>query len=332
LSLMAVKSLSKQPSKRYVIWSRIDQKSCLKAISAAGLEVVPIQLLRDAKYPDDHSLRTDTKAIEAKILELGAENVVCVLSTTSTFAPRVPDDVQGIAAICKNLGVGHVINNAYGLQCGKIMHAIEQASRKGRVDAIIQSMDKNFMVPVGGAIICGENKTIEQIAKSYPGRASGAPTLDLLITFLSMGNDGLKGLWKGRKDLFKKFQTDLAAKCGQLGLRVLNTPDNSISLCIDLSGMVDSKPDAAERQKLLTSLGGKLFNNRVSGPRVVACPNCPAKEIDGNEFSNYGAHHDDFEFPYLATAAAMGATDSELQIFLKRFDDEVSKIKASSSS
>merc|ERR1712007_78350 len=99
-------------------------------------EAVPVQLERDDKNPNDHSLKTDVKAIEAKILELGAENVVCVLTTTSTFAPRIPDDVQGVAVVCNKLGVGHVINNAYGLQCGKIMNAVEQASRQGRVDAV----------------------------------------------------------------------------------------------------------------------------------------------------------------------------------------------------
>lgn len=36
-------------------------------------------------------LRTDLEAVEQKIQELGAENVLCVHSTTSCFAPRVPD-------------------------------------------------------------------------------------------------------------------------------------------------------------------------------------------------------------------------------------------------
>lgn len=36
-------------------------------------------------------LRTNLEAVEQKIQELGAENVLCVHSTTSCFAPRVPD-------------------------------------------------------------------------------------------------------------------------------------------------------------------------------------------------------------------------------------------------
>ena len=36
-------------------------------------------------------LRTDLDTIAKKIEELGAENVACVMTTTSCFASRVPD-------------------------------------------------------------------------------------------------------------------------------------------------------------------------------------------------------------------------------------------------
>ena len=36
-------------------------------------------------------LRTDVRAVEDHIQRLGAENVVCVLTTTSCFAPRALD-------------------------------------------------------------------------------------------------------------------------------------------------------------------------------------------------------------------------------------------------
>lgn len=43
--------------------------------------------------------------------------------------------------------------------------------RKGRVDAFVQSTDKNFLVPVGGAVISGfEKGLLERIAKNYPGK------------------------------------------------------------------------------------------------------------------------------------------------------------------
>lgn len=39
----------------------------------------------------EDELRTDVAAVEARITELGPENIVSVLTTTSCFAPRVPD-------------------------------------------------------------------------------------------------------------------------------------------------------------------------------------------------------------------------------------------------
>ena len=36
-------------------------------------------------------LRTDVEAINAAIDKYGSENILCVHSTTSCFAPRVPD-------------------------------------------------------------------------------------------------------------------------------------------------------------------------------------------------------------------------------------------------
>ena len=42
--------------------------------------------------------------------------------------------------------------------------------RTGRVDVVVQSTDKNFMVPVGGAIVAGFDKTlVDSISKNYPG-------------------------------------------------------------------------------------------------------------------------------------------------------------------
>lgn len=36
-------------------------------------------------------LRTDLAAVEKQIKDLGPENVVCIMTTTSCFAPRIPD-------------------------------------------------------------------------------------------------------------------------------------------------------------------------------------------------------------------------------------------------
>lgn len=36
-------------------------------------------------------LRTNLAAVEKQIKDLGPENVVCIMTTTSCFAPRIPD-------------------------------------------------------------------------------------------------------------------------------------------------------------------------------------------------------------------------------------------------
>lgn len=145
----------------------MDQKSCFKAILTAGLTAIVIPMCIDGD-----EVCTNMEALEAKLTELGAESVLCVLTTTSCFSPRAPDKVEQVAALCAKAGIGHVINNAYGLQSSKATHMIDMACRCGRVDAIVQSTDKNFLVPVGGAIVAGPNKKfIEAVSKAYPGIA-----------------------------------------------------------------------------------------------------------------------------------------------------------------
>ena len=129
--------------KNIVLWSRIDQKSCFKAVGVASLKcvVVPTKI-------DGDQVVTDTEAMEAALKEHG-DNVLAVITTTSCFAPRAPDSVDAVAKLCESYNVCHVINNAYGLQCAKTSKLINRACVVGRVDAIVCSTDKNFLVPVG---------------------------------------------------------------------------------------------------------------------------------------------------------------------------------------
>lgn len=56
-----------------------------------------------------------------------------------------------------------------------------QGARVGRIDAFVQSLDKNFLVPVGGAIIAGFDECfIQEISRMYPGEcvAASAVTFD----------------------------------------------------------------------------------------------------------------------------------------------------------
>jgi hypothetical protein len=83
---------------RYVLWPRIDQKTCAKAVVSAGMELVPI-----AMRLQGDALVTDVDAVRSKIAELGADNVLCVLSTTSCFAPRTPDAIAELVRLTAQL-------------------------------------------------------------------------------------------------------------------------------------------------------------------------------------------------------------------------------------
>lgn len=156
LALLTLHEL--KPKANIVIWSRIDQKTCLKSILTANLTPVIIEL-----QPEGDSLVTDLEAIEAKIKEVGPENVLAVMSTTSCFAPRVPDKIDSISILAKKYDVFHVVNNAYGIWCSKIAHMMGEGWKKGECTVVVQSTDKNFMVPVGGSFVfCQDSKLLEK--------------------------------------------------------------------------------------------------------------------------------------------------------------------------
>lgn len=52
------------------------------------------------------------------------------------------------------------MNNAYGLQSPSVLKKIDAAILNGRIDVLVSSTDKNFMVPVGGSIIYATDKSI----------------------------------------------------------------------------------------------------------------------------------------------------------------------------
>ncbi|GFH15597.1 sep-tRNA:Sec-tRNA synthase, partial [Haematococcus lacustris] len=121
---MAIKA--KRPAAaRYVVWSRVDQKTCLKAITAAGLQPVVVELLLEGDQ-----LVTDVPGILAAVQQLGPEAVVAVVTTTSCFAPRASDDVVAVARLCASAGVPHLINNAYGVQSAELCRHITAAWRR----------------------------------------------------------------------------------------------------------------------------------------------------------------------------------------------------------
>lgn len=86
LSLCLLTLRKHKPNAKYVIWSRIDQKSCFKCIITAGYTPVVIE----TKLVDEH-FETDLDLMKQEIQTLGVENILCLFSTTSCFAPRYSD-------------------------------------------------------------------------------------------------------------------------------------------------------------------------------------------------------------------------------------------------
>ncbi|KAG8591603.1 hypothetical protein GDO81_000233 [Engystomops pustulosus] len=258
-------------------------------------------------------LRTDLNAVKSRILELGAENILCVHSTTSCFAPRVPDRLEGLAEICAKYDIPHIVNNAYGVQSSKCMHLIQQGARRGRIDAFVQSLDKNFMVPVGGAVVAGfDDSFLEEISKMYPGRASASPSLDVLITLLSLGASGYKNLLTERKELFAYLANELKTLAAKHNERLLDTPQNPISLAMSLKNMNDKGTSA------ITQLGSMLFTRQVSGARVV--PLGTSQTVSGHVFKGFMSHSNDYPCAYLNAASAIGIKKQDIDLFIKRLD------------
>ncbi|XP_030047106.1 O-phosphoseryl-tRNA(Sec) selenium transferase [Microcaecilia unicolor] len=298
----------KRPKAKFIIWPRIDQKSCFKSMITAGFEPVVIENVLEGD-----ELRTDLKTVEAKIQELGPENILCIHSTTSCFAPRVPDRLEELASMCAKYDIPHIVNNAYGVQSSKCMHLIQQGARVGRIDAFVQSLDKNFMVPVGGAIIAGFNESfIQEISKMYPGRASASPSLDVLITLLSQGANGYKQLLKERKDMYVYLANELRKLSEVYNEKLLDTPHNPISLAVSLKNLDEQSSTA------VTQLGSMLFTRQVSGARVV--PLGSVQIVNGYTFKGFMSHTNTYSCAYLNAASAIGMKKQDVDSFIKRLD------------
>lgn len=298
---------------KYVIWSRIDQKTCLKCIPAAGLIPVVVELTRCVD--NTGFLTTDLEALRKTMAAMDKESIACVLTTTSCFAPRCPDDVLSVARLCQELDVPHVVNNAYGLQSRYIMGRLEAAIANGRIDAVVQSTDKNFLVPVGGAVIASPSKEfLQKVSETYPGRASGSPITDLFITLLSVGRSGYTKLLREREELLGTFQSRVMSLAEELGeIPFIHAQRNDISCAMTLRGL----PSDSAR----LGVGADLYRRGTSGPRVVVMNDAVKEVIPGYAFKNYGSHGEGGIGPYIAMACAIGVEKKEIEIFLAKLKE-----------
>jgi O-phospho-L-seryl-tRNASec:L-selenocysteinyl-tRNA synthase len=277
-----------------VVYSRIDHKSPLNAISLVGLnpKIIPCKLNGDAVVSDPRDVEA---AINGK--------TAAILTTTTFFPPRHSDDIISIAKIANEKEIPHIINNAYGVQSPAIMKMIRSAIFKGRVDAIIQSTDKNFLCPVGGSIISGpDEEFLKQVAQSYAGRATAAPVVQVLAAILSLGENGYRKLIQQQSEfyiLLKKQLQEIAKKHGERILEV----DNTIAVAMTIT-----EPRIAHK------IGEQLYTSRVTGPRGL-----PKAD------SNFGTCFDDYPNQYLIINAAIGVKEKDIITTIKRLDELLSK-------
>ncbi|PAV70748.1 hypothetical protein WR25_05381 [Diploscapter pachys] len=303
LSLCMTSFRKQRPNAKYVVWSRIDQKSCFKSIYHAGFKPIIVDLVRERD-----ALVTDVQSI-ARILEERGKQVVCVMTTTSCFAPRSPDNLPAIARICAEHGVPHLVNNAYGVQSEHCCRLINEASTSGRLDAFVQSLDKNFQVPVGGAIIAARKQSvINSIAKTYPGRASLVPARDLVLTLLHTGKRGFIQSLEQQKRLFNFVRRKLESFANHIGECVYEVETNEISLAMTLGTI------PVEKQTLFGSI---LFNRGITGARVIPA-NVKTITLEGCEFQNFGSHTDEKHGGYLNMACGVGMTEVEIDELFNR--------------
>lgn len=301
------------PTADVVIWPRIDQGTCVKAPQTAGCRLIVVEPVLQGD-----SLITNLSLIEELLVEHG-DKVVCVLSTTSCFAPRTPDKLVQISKLCKQYDTAHLVNNAYGIQCSRCMGLINSASQQGRVDLFVQSLDKNFMVPVGGSVVAGFDKqTISRLAQTYPGRGSSGPILDLFITLLSMGTEGWTKLLQQRREVYSLLKSKLQELAVTYKERVLDTPDNHISLAFTLT------QSNYKEGTQLTEVGSKLFTRNVTGARVVTCSG--SKTVGQITLQHFGSHSDSYPTPYITFAASVGMTEGDVEIIVEKFSQILRKL------
>eukprot|EP00201_Polytomella_parva_P000878 CAMPEP_0175087540 /NCGR_PEP_ID=MMETSP0052_2-20121109/29885_1 /TAXON_ID=51329 ORGANISM="Polytomella parva, Strain SAG 63-3" /NCGR_SAMPLE_ID=MMETSP0052_2 /ASSEMBLY_ACC=CAM_ASM_000194 /LENGTH=249 /DNA_ID=CAMNT_0016359893 /DNA_START=225 /DNA_END=970 /DNA_ORIENTATION=+ len=185
---------------------------------------------------------------------VGPSRIAAIVSTTSCFAPRASDDVLGVAILCAEYGIPHMINNAYGVQSRMICRAVNKAclSGKGRVDLVVQSTDKNFMVPVGGSIVAApaaRKAALDLVATEYPGRASASTHLDLMMTLLNWGARGWRKVLACREELFPYLLDSMKKVAAAEDERVLDTPGNPISVALTLDTLVEAAAAAGRRRE-----------------------------------------------------------------------------------
>jgi O-phospho-L-seryl-tRNASec:L-selenocysteinyl-tRNA synthase len=277
---LVMAALRRETGVRKVLYPRIDHLSPSRGIALAGLEEVGVPTVL-------HGDAVDADVGELERLMTKHKSSV-VLLTTTFFPPRQTDPVKEVAKLCADKGTPLVINNAYGIQSEDVMQNIHSAIDAGRVDAVVQSSDKNFLAPVGGSIVVSPSKEIvDWIAETYAGRASAGPIVQTLAALLVTGVERYNQLRREQTANRLLLQEGIERVAGEIGQRVL-TVKNPVSCAMTLDGL-----DAE-------NVGASLYNLRVTGPRAIS------KGTQGSCIDNY-------PHSYIVMNAAIGASKKDVE-------------------
>ena len=289
---LALGALRRELHIKRVLYPRIDHISPRRGISLTGLKEVPVSTLIE-----DDAVRVNLGELETLISKTKSCAVLC---TTTFFPPRESDPVKAVARLCADHDVPMIVNNAYGVQSQDIMNQLRSAVDAGRVDAIVQSSDKNFMAPVGGSIIVSPNPAvIDWTADTYAGRATAAPIVQTLSALLSLGLDRYRDLRRRQLENLAFLRDRLAAIAETHGQRILDVK-NPVAWAMTLNGL-----DVQE-------IGARLYNARVTGPRAI-------------EAGAFGSSVENYPHSYIVMNAAIGASHEDVETATTKLDKEAGR-------
>jgi O-phospho-L-seryl-tRNASec:L-selenocysteinyl-tRNA synthase len=284
---LALSVIRDKTGKLEVVYPRIDHKSPLKAIKFVGMKA---KILDGVVMGD--AVRVPVEDIEKAI----SSETAAILSTTTFFPPREPDDVVEIAEIADKFNVFHVINNAYGVQSREIMKILRKAIDSGRVDVIIQSTDKNFLTPVGGSIMASPNEDLlTEISSAYPGRATASPILQFVVAILSLGIKGYEQLRDKQESNKQLLEEDLRALAYKYDEKVLEVW-NPTAVAMTLKNIKNPK-----------KAGYRLYSSRVTGARVM-------------NPTDFGVCCKKYTSAYITLSAAIGSNEKDVRTAIERLD------------
>ncbi len=284
-------------NKRTVLVPQIDHNALIKAFDLVG---VKRKVVKGRKFGD--AVKIPIEDIEASL----DNDCFAIISLTSFFPPREHDNIKEISKFAKKHDLVHIVINAYGVQSPEWMKLIRIGIDSGRIDAVIQSTDKNVLTPVGGAIIASPSEDIiTKISQAYAGRASATPVVNFLISMLSLGIEGYQQLLEEQQKNRKLLEDKMQKAAEKIDERILKV-FNPVAVAMSLNNL---------KKEQLFALGGALYNLRVTGPRVY-----------NPEESIFGTCCEDYTTPYIVLNAAIGAKFQDIISAVDRFEKAYSQV------